>query len=66
MSTGQVKWFDKKKGYGFASCEEKEEDIFIHYTAFVEEFILNNDDHISFEIVKGEKGFKAQNINKVG
>jgi CspA family cold shock protein len=63
--TGRVKWFDKKKGYGFV--ESPKGDIFIHYTFFKEEdLVLNNNDLISFNAIDGEKGLKAQNITKVG
>ncbi len=63
MPEGNVKWFDSKKGYGFVEHENK--DIFIHYTAFIEDFTLNHNDIISFDIVDGEKGKKAQNISKI-
>ncbi|MHC5089324.1 MAG: cold-shock protein, partial [Planctomycetota bacterium] len=33
MSEGTVKWYDKKKGYGFILSEEGN-DIFVHYTDF--------------------------------
>jgi CspA family cold shock protein len=63
--TGRVKWFDKRKGYGFV--ESARGDIFIHYSFFKEEgLVLNNDDLISFNAIEGEKGLKAQNIAKVG
>ena len=63
MVQGNVKWFDSKKGYGFVEHENK--DIFIHYTAFIEDFNLNHDDRISFDIIDGEKGKKAKNISKI-
>ena len=62
--SGRVKWFDKKKGYGFV--ESPKGDIFIHHSNFSEDFILNNNDMISFHIVDGEKGLKGENITKVG
>ena len=64
MPVGKVRWFDKKKGYGFV--EHDRGDIFIHWTGMTEHFIPENNDMISFEIVDGEKGLKAQNITKVG
>ncbi len=64
MPRGKVRWYDKKKGYGFVDYEGK--DIFIHYSAFIEEFIPESDEYISFEIIDGEKGKKAQKITKVG
>ena len=64
MPQGNVRWFDKKKGYGFVQYEDQ--DIFIHYSALAEEFIPETNDLISFDIIDGEKGQKAQNITKVG
>ena len=63
MPEGIVKWFDKKKGYGFVEHENR--DIFIHYTEILDKYIPENKDLISFEIINGEKGLKAQNIKKV-
>jgi len=62
--TGRVKWYDKKKGYGFV--ESPNGDVFIHYTSFSEDIVLNDQDLVSFEIVLGEKGLKGINITKVG
>ena len=61
--TGTIKWFDKKKGYGF--IESVRGDILIHHSFFSEDLVLNNGDQISFTAVDGEKGLKAQNITKV-
>ncbi len=63
MPEGNVKWFDSKKGYGFVEHENK--DIFIHHTAFIDDFTLNHNDTISFDIIDGEKGKKAKNISKI-
>ena len=64
MPQGNVKWFDKKKGYGFVDHEGR--DIFIHHTEMNKSYVPETNDLITFDIVDGEKGQKAQNITKVG
>jgi len=64
MPQGNVRWFNKKKGYGFVLFEDK--DIFLHYSNLLEKFIPETNDLISFDIVDGEKGLKAEKITKVG
>ncbi len=63
MSTGTVKWYDKKKGYGFIA-EENGADIFVHYTSFSDPSLrtLNEGEAVAFEVVQGEKGPRAENL----
>ena len=63
MSEGKVKWYDKKKGYGFIA-EENGGDIFVHYTSISDPSVrlLTEGQSVTFEIVQGEKGPRAQNL----
>ncbi len=67
MSKGKVKWFSNAKGYGFIQAEETEQDIFVHYSCITAEGYrsLNEGDPVEFELVDGEKGPKAENVNKL-
>ncbi len=54
LTTGIVKWFDNKKGYGFISYDDTEE-IFVHFTAIEEEGFktLEENQVVEFEIIEG-------------
>lgn len=63
MPTGQVKWFDSKKGYGFIVGEQGQ-DVFVHYTSIVGEGFrsLKDGENVNYELVTGEKGDQARNV----
>ena len=65
MADGTVKWFDKKKGYGFISYGE-DTDVFVHYTSFTDEGMraLEEGEEVSFDIVEGEKGPRAEKVTR--
>jgi CspA family cold shock protein len=67
MSDGTVKWFDEKKGFGFISSASGP-DIFVHYTNIAGEGFrtLAEGDLVEFDVVKGEKGPKAENVIRKG
>ncbi len=39
MTTGTVKWFNTKKGYGFIEPDSGDKDIFVHITKLEEKGI---------------------------
>ena len=63
MSEGTVKWFNQRKGYGFISTTDGH-DIFVHYSNISGEGFktLVEGDEVSFDIVDGEKGPRAENV----
>ena len=63
MSQGKVKWFNARKGYGFIAGEDGQ-DIFVHYASISSDGYktLNEGQDVSFDVVKGEKGLRAENV----
>ena len=63
MAEGKVKWYDKKKGYGFILSDDGS-DVFVHYTDFSSPSLrsLSDGEEVIFETRPGEKGLRAQNV----
>ena len=66
MTTGKVKWFSNKKGYGFITPSDSEKDIFIHHSGITGEGYksLYEGQDVEFEIIQGQKGDQAVNLTK--
>jgi CspA family cold shock protein len=63
--TGTVKWFDSSKGYGFIQPEiESVEEVFVHYTAIVDDGFRNlyEGDRVEFSVVDDPRGPQAINV----
>jgi CspA family cold shock protein len=67
MSTGQVKWFNNAKGFGFILPDDGGGDLFAHYSAITMEGYktLKAGQAVSFDIIEGPKGLHAANIMAV-
>ena len=67
MTTGKVKWFNNKKGYGFIQPDEGGADVFVHITAVTKAGLssLNENDHLGYDI-QDDRGRKiAANLQKI-
>ncbi|MBM7647923.1 CspA family cold shock protein [Bacillus ectoiniformans] len=66
MQNGKVKWFNNEKGFGFIEVEGGE-DVFVHFTAIEGDGYksLEEGQEVSFEIVEGNRGPQAANVNKL-
>lgn len=64
MRSGQVKWFNESKGYGFIVAEDAEEDIFVHYSQILMDGFktLAEGQPVQFELVETPKGLQAQKV----
>ena len=66
MKTGKVKWFNAEKGYGFITSDDGQ-DIFAHYSQIQKDGFksLEEGESVSFEVVDGDKGPQASNIEVI-
>ncbi|MGM0632949.1 MAG: cold shock domain-containing protein CspD [Pseudomonadota bacterium] len=67
MSTGQVKWFNNAKGFGFILPDGGGADLFVHYSAIWMDGYktLKAGQAVTFDTVEGPKGLHAANIRPV-
>ena len=62
-TTGRVKWFDAKKGFGFIE-QESGEDVFVHFRAIAGNGYktLEEGQVVEFDLEDGAKGLQAANV----
>ncbi len=62
MSTGIVKFFNERKGFGFVVDDESKQDIFVHATGLIDR--IAQDDKVTFDITEDNRGKKAINVKR--
>ena len=67
MTTGTVKWFDSKKGFGFILGSADGRDIFVHYPSIEGDGFrsLKDGEPVEFELVESDKGLQAHHVKRV-
>ncbi|CAH0291469.1 CspA family cold shock protein [Pseudomonas frederiksbergensis] len=61
--TGNVKWFNDAKGYGFIQRQDGV-DVFVHYRAIRGEGhrSLTEGQQVEYAVVEGQKGLQAEDV----
>lgn len=64
---GTVKWFNAEKGYGFIQPEDRDKDVFVHYSEIQMQGYakLEEGDRVEFEIEQSAKGPQAVRVQKI-
>jgi CspA family cold shock protein len=64
MATGNVKWFNESKGFGFITPEDGSKDVFVHFSAIASEGFrtLAEGQQVNFDVEDGPKGPQATNV----
>jgi len=64
MATGNVKWFNESKGFGFISQDDGGADVFVHFSAISGSGFktLAEGQAVTFDVEDGPKGPQASNV----
>ncbi|MDH5395253.1 MAG: cold-shock protein [Gammaproteobacteria bacterium] len=64
MATGNVKWFNESKGFGFITPDDGSKDVFVHFSAIASDGFrtLAEGQKVSFDVEDGPKGPQATNV----
>ena len=65
--TGQVKWFDAVKGFGFLVAEDREEDILVHFSVLREIGVTSVPEGATLKClaIEGLKGWQAIRVSAI-
>ena len=63
-SSGQVKFFDDVKGFGFIRANGVDQDVFVHFSAIAMKGrrTLLAGQRVDFDIARSDKGLYAKNV----
>ncbi|MGD0951960.1 MAG: cold shock domain-containing protein [Methanotrichaceae archaeon] len=64
MVNGTVKFFNRVKSFGFIAGDDGK-DYFVHASGLNPSVTIDEGDKVTFEVVEGEKGPKAEKVAKV-
>ena len=67
MSTGTVKWFNGKNGFGFIEQEKTGADVFLHCSKIAkgESRAIAEGDRVEFDVDELPNGLRAKNVRKL-
>ena len=64
MMEGTVKFFNSMKHFGFIAADDGKE-YFVHASGLKEGTSITEGDKVSFKVVEGDKGLKAEQVEKI-
>jgi cold shock protein len=64
MTEGTVKFFNEMKQFGFIAGDDGKE-YFVHITGIKDGARIGEGDKVKFTVVQGDKGPKAEQVEKI-
>jgi CspA family cold shock protein len=61
---GTVKFFNRMKNFGFIHGDDGK-DYFVHSTGLKQGVMINEGDRVTFTPAQGQKGEKAEDVDKI-
>ncbi|HFA50022.1 MAG TPA: cold shock domain-containing protein [Bacteroidetes bacterium] len=61
--TGTIKYFNRKKGFGFIHSEQTPQDVYVHFRDSIDR--IRKGDKVQFDVEENEKGLRARNVELV-
>ena len=64
MSSGTVKYFNERKGWGIISTKDVPDDVYVHYTAIKMDGFktLKEGQQVLFDLAANDGTLRAQNV----
>ena len=65
MAQGTVRWFNAEKGFGFIEPDQGGDDVFVHFSAIVDEGgfrSLEEGQRVDYDPTPGQRGMQAENV----
>jgi CspA family cold shock protein len=64
MAEGTVKFYNEMKNFGFIAGDDGKE-YFVHVSGIKEGNSIREGDKVRFEVVQGDRGPKAEQVEKI-
>ena len=65
MATGKVKFFNRKKGFGYIITDDSGSEIFVHATGLLNKYDIKEDVRVTFDEKNSDRGPTAVNVQKM-
>ncbi len=62
-AVGEVKFFNRRRGYGFIIPKDRDREVFVHVTQLKQP--ISRGDKVTFNIHRNDKGLEAHQVRRL-